>query len=488
MPDSPPAPALQRHFGLLQATALNVTMVVGAGVFVTIPLMRQQLQGPWLLLGWVVGALLMFADGLVWAELGAAMPGSGGSYLYLLESYGRTKLGRAMAFLFIWQFLISGPLELASGLIAMATFAASVSPAVMDFNKLHTASVRIDVNEWAPAWLKTAEEIPIGLAVGPTRIFALAMGVLIIVLLYRRITALGKLTVTFWIGVLAVIAWLLLEGTIHGSFSHAIAPSDPPGMPDGFGRKLGNCVALAMYSYFGYYNICYIGDEVRQPGRTIPQAIMLSSILVATLFVGLSLAMLAVVPWFEIPTEGVGDYSLPAAVMREIHGDGWAPTLVTLMLVWSCFGSAFAGMLGCARIPYGAAKQGHFYAALASVHPRLNIPHVSLLFVGAMTLMWSFFDLDSVIKALIVTRILEQFVAQCIAVMVLRRTRPDLPRPFRMWLYPLPSLVALVGWLALYFTTAPIFILLGVITLLAGIVAFLLWSRLTRTWPFGDPS
>src|SRR5262245_20430850 len=133
MSDSPSEGGLQRHFGLLQATALNVTMIVGAGVFVTIPLMRQELPGQYLLLGWVLGAVLMLLDGLVWAELGAALPGSGGSYIYLLESYGRSRWGRAMAFLFIWQFLISGPLELGSGLIAMSGFAGSLTPGVKNF-------------------------------------------------------------------------------------------------------------------------------------------------------------------------------------------------------------------------------------------------------------------------------------------------------------------------------------------------------------------
>src|SRR5262249_25518672 len=120
---------LQRHFGLLHATALNVTMVVGAGVFITIPLMLGKLPGPYALLGWLAAGLLILVDGLVWSELVASFPGSGGSYLYLLECYGRQRWGRLMAFLFIWQFLISGPLEVASGLIAMAIFADGIDPA-----------------------------------------------------------------------------------------------------------------------------------------------------------------------------------------------------------------------------------------------------------------------------------------------------------------------------------------------------------------------
>lgn len=486
---SEPSGGLQRHFGLLQATALNVTMIVGAGVFVTIPLMRQELPGPYLLLGWLLGAALMIADGLVWAELGAAMPGSGGSYLYLLESYGRNKLGRAMSFLFIWQFIISGPLELASGLIAMGMFAASIRPGVRAFNESNTLGHRVDLNSLVPKWLEADSPVLVGVEISPTRVFALLMGVLIVALLYRRITVLGKLTVTFWLGVLGVIAWVLIDGAANGSVDRAFAKFDmAAGTPDKFASHLSIIVGLAMYSYLGYYNVCYIGDEVRNPGRTIPRAIILSAILVATLFVGLHISMLGVVPWNEIPTgDAVSSYSLPAEMMRRLHGDG-AATLITLLLVWSCFGSAFAGMLGYARIPFGAARQGHFYAALARIHPTLRIPHVSLLLIGGLTLFWSFFDLDNVIKLLIITRILEQFVAQIIGVMILRRTRPDMPRPYRIWLYPLPCLLALFGWIALYVTSAPIFIVLGLVTLAAGVLAFMFWSKLTRTWPFAPPS
>src|SRR5262245_48156322 len=119
---------LQRHFGLLQATALNVTMIVGAGVFITIPLMLKELPGPYALLGWLAAGALMLVDGMIWSELGASLPGSGGSYVYLLESYGRERWGRLMAFLFIWQFLISGPLEVGSGLIAIRQFSEALSP------------------------------------------------------------------------------------------------------------------------------------------------------------------------------------------------------------------------------------------------------------------------------------------------------------------------------------------------------------------------
>src|SRR5438094_10172678 len=95
MSEAPPTPPdLQRHFGLLQATALNISMIVGAGVFITIPLMLGKLPGPYALLGWLVAGALMIVDGMIWSELGATLPGSGGTYQYLLEAYGKDTWGR----------------------------------------------------------------------------------------------------------------------------------------------------------------------------------------------------------------------------------------------------------------------------------------------------------------------------------------------------------------------------------------------------------
>jgi amino acid transporter len=193
--------------------------------------------------------------------------------------------------------------------------------------------------------------------------------------------------------------------------------------------------------------------------------------------------MLGTVPWREAQGSG----NLPAEFMRRIHGD-WAPALVSILLIWTCVGSVFAGLLGYSRIPYGAARYGHFFARLGAVHPVHQIPHVSLLLVGGLTLFWSFFDLGSVINALITSRILEQFVGQAIGVVLWRRRWPDAPRPYKMWLYPLPCGLALVGWLYLYLSAGGPFILLGLVTLTGGVAAFLLWSKRTASWPFGAAS
>jgi amino acid transporter len=465
---------LQRHFGLLQATALNVTMIVGAGVFITIPYMLGKLPGPYALLGWLAAGGLILVDSLIWSELGAELPGSGGSYVFLLEGYGRERWGRLMAFLFIWQFLLSGPLEIASGLIAMDTFSQSLSPVFRDFNEQHTHRLIL--------W----EAQSLDLTFSPARAGCMAAGAFILFLLYRSVAGLGRLTVLFWLGVLGVSGWILVEGWLRFDPARAFDFSGAAAtVPRDFATSLGAAMVLALYSYLGYYNVCYIGDEVRDPGRTIPRAILLSAALVCLLFVGLHLAMLGTVSWHEVPTDDaqLKQYSLAAAFMTRVHGD-WAAKLVTVLLMGSCFAGAFSGLLGYSRIPYGAARLGHFFQVVGRVHPRLRIPHISLLLVGGMTLFWSFFDLQNVIDALITTRVLVQFIGQIGAVMLLRRLHPERPRPFRMWLYPLPCLLALVGWLYVYLTAAPLFIGLGLATLFMGVVTFLMWSWQAGAWPF----
>ncbi len=284
-------------------------------------------------------------DSLVWSELGATLPGSGGTYLYLLECYGRRRWGRLMAFLFIWQFLLSGPLEIASGLIAMDSFSQSLSPAFQAFNGAH----KLKIDLWA--------EQKMDLTITPARLGCMAVGLLILALLYRRVAVLGRVTVLLWLGVLGVIAWVGVEGFLH--FDAARAFDFGTGGPPKVGIALGGAMVLALYSYLGYYNICYVGEEVRDPGRTIPRAILLSAVLVCVLFAGLHLAMLGTVPWSEAVSgrkQWGDEYSLPADFIGRIHGP-WAVRLLTVLLMGSCFGAAFAGLLGYSRIPYGAARR-----------------------------------------------------------------------------------------------------------------------------------
>ena len=448
---------LQRRFGLLQATALNMSNMIGIGPFITVPVLMAAMGGPQAMLGWVVGLVIACGDGLVWSELGAAMPGSGGSYLYLRDAFGKQTFGRAMAFLFIWQFLLSGPLEIASGYIGFAQYARFLWP------NLTPAGGR---------WIMAG------------------VGLCIMALLYRRITTIGKITVTLWIGTMLTVGVVIVTGPMH--FNPKLAFDFPPHafrFSLGFLFGLGEAARVGVYDYLGYYNICYIGDEVKNPGRVIPRSILISLIAVVAIYITINLALIGVVPWRDfVPAAGQPMPDPPPPVVswyiQKLYGLG-AARIFTLMVLWTAFASCFSLLLGYSRIPYAAARDGNFFSLFGRIHPSKDFPHISLLFVGGLSIVCCLLPLMTVIDALLTTRIVVQFIGQIAAVIWLRRTSPHLERPFRIWLYPVPVLVALVGWIFLLVTTNQVTLAYAGLTLGSGIVFFLGWSRWTRRWPFG---
>src|SRR5687768_3781903 len=451
---SPDQQHLHRRFSLLPATALNMTNMIGVGPFITIPLLMSTLGGPQAMLGWIVALVIVICDGMVWSELGAAMPGSGGSFHYLREAFGRERFGRLMAFLFVWQFVLSGPLEIASGYIGFAAYASYI---------------------WKG--LTRTESIALITAVGLVNI----------ALLYRRIHSIAKITVSLWAGTLVTVLAVILTGATH--FDARVAFDFPPGAFNislGFFLGLGAAARIGVYDYLGYYDVCYIGDEVRDPGRVIPRSILISTIAVAIIYIGINLSIIGVVPWREfVPASDHPEANFIVSIfMERIYGETVA-MIFTLLILWTAFGSVFALLLGYSRIPFAAAQTGYFFRPFARLHPTKDFPYVSLLVLGAISIMAGFFSLGTVIDALIVTRILVQFMGQVFGLILLRRRAPDMPRPYRMWLYPLPALIALLGWIFVFATTQVRVIVFGVSVLALGCLAFLLWSWRTGRWPFG---
>jgi len=447
-------PQLTRRFGLLSATALNMTNMIGVGPFITIPLLMSALGGPQAMLGWIVALVIVICDGMVWSELGAAMPGSGGSFNYLREAFGRLRFGRLAAFLFVWQFILSGPLEIASGYIGFAAYTSYI-------------------------WKGMSRAEAIGLIT--------VVGVINVALLYRRIHSIATLTVSLWIGTLITVLAVIVTGALH--FDSRVAFDFPPGAFNfslGFFLGLGAAARVGIYDYLGYYDVCYIGDEVRDPGRVIPRSILISTAAVALIYMGINLSIIGVIPWREfVPASAHPDSSFVVSIfMERIFGERVA-TIFTLLILWTAFGSVFALLLGYSRIPFAAARSGYFFRAFGRLHPTKEFPYVSLLVLGAVAILAGFFSLGTVIDALIVTRIVVQFMGQVVGLILLRRNAPDMPRPYRMWLYPVPALVALVGWLFVFATTQLRVILFGVGVLVLGCLAFLLWSWNTKRWPFG---
>ncbi len=449
-------PHLARRFNLLQATALNMTNMVGIGPFITIPLLMSALGGPQAMIGWLIAMLIAIPDGMVWSELGAAMPGSGGSYLYLREAFGRETFGRLMAFLFIWQFIFSGPLEIASGLIGFIQYSGYFLPNLTTLGR---------------------------------NLLATGMGLATIWLLYRKTDAIAKIAVSLWIGTLLTTAAVIVTGALH--FDRKLAFDFPPGafhLSGKFLLGLGAACRFGMYDYLGYYDICYIGDEVKNPGKVIPRSIIISVVGVALIYLAMNLSIIGVVPWREfVPAEGNRKADFVVSLfMEKVYGPRIA-TIFTAMVLWTTVGSVFALLLGYSRIPYAAAQDGYFFRIFGRLHPRKQFPHVSLLVIGGMSILCSFVSLGVVIDALMTTRILVQFIGQIFAVTLLRRRAPAGERPYRIWLYPLPSLVALAGWIFIFATSEVKIILFGLGTLAAGMLFFLIWSFATRRWPFRPP-
>jgi amino acid transporter len=453
MRDTPEQPGLLRRFGLLEATALNMTNMIGIGPFITIPLLLSTLGGPQAMLGWLVALLITISDGMIWSELGAAMPGSGGSYVYLREGYGRETFGRLMGFLFIWQFILSGPLEIASGYIGFTQYLGYI---------------------WT----------------GITRVQSIVvitfLGVLNILLLYRKITFIGKLTVGLWVGTILTALAVIVTGALH--FDRRLAFDFPPGAFNfslGFLFGLGAAARIGIFDYLGYYDICYIGEEVREPGRTIPRSIIISVVVVALIYIAINFSIIGVVPWRQfVPADKHPESAFIVSIFMEKLYGARVATVFTAMVLWTAFGSVFALLLGYSRVPYAAAVDGYFFKIFSRLHRTKNFPYISLLVIGVISIICSFFSLGMVIDALITTRILVQFVGQILAVSLLRRNEPDMSRPYRVWLYPLPNLVALVGWIFVFATTDWLIILFGMGTLGLGLVCFTIWSWHTRQWPF----
>jgi amino acid transporter len=308
---------------------------------------------------------------------------------------------------------------------------------------------------------------------------AAGVGLLNIALLYRRIGSIARITVSLWVGTLmttvAVIATGVTRFDPHVAFD---MPAGPFTFSLGFLMGLGAASRIGVYDYLGYYNVCYIGDEVENPGRVIPRSILISTVTVAVIYFGINLSILGVVPWREFVPAGDHPASnfVVSIFMERVYGPRVA-AVFTVLVLWTAFASVFALLLGYSRVPFAAARDGYFFTAFGRLHPTKSFPHVSLLVLGAISIVACLFSLGVVIDALIATRILVQFVGQIAGVIRLRRTAPDMVRPYRIWLYPVPTVVALAGWLFIFVTTDVRVILFGLGILGMGALCFLGWSR-----------
>jgi basic amino acid/polyamine antiporter, APA family len=440
-------PGLRRDLGLVQATSLAITDMIGIGPFITIPLFLSTMGGPQAMIGWFVGALLAFCDGLVWCELGAAMPKAGGSYYYLREAYGPTGAGRWLSFLIVWQIIFSAPLSVASGSIGFANYCSFLMPQF-------------------PSW--------------GVRILASLIPLILILLLYRGIRTLGRLSVILLAGVLIGCFWIIAVGLPHLSMTRLMDfPPNAFHLNWVFYAGLGHATLYALYDYFGYYNVCYLGEEIRQPERVIPRAILISIAVVAALYILMSSSILSVIPW----REAKDSLFIASTYIEKLQG-GTAAHLMTFLMLWIAFSSIFSLLLGYSRIPYAAAVDGNFFRIFAHLHPRGNFPNVSLVTLGVIASIFSLGKLPDVIGSLVATRVLIQYLPQAIGLFVLRYRDPDLKRPFRMWLYPVPGIISILGWLYILSTAARKSLIFALLVFAIGSLIYIIRAKIRCEWPW----
>ncbi len=468
MPTSAITESLERRIGLRSAVLFNMLEMIGVGPFITLPLVIAAAGYRLSVWAWVLGAVIAVADGLVWAELGAAFPRAGGSYAFLREIYGPERAGNWLSFLYVWQVSFTAPLSIASGCIGLSSFLAWFWPGM----------------DGAPI-----AALP---ALHYTSFAAAGACLLVTALLYRNLSSVMRLAWVLFAGVLTAIAGVIVSG-----FAHAAAtggwhmPASPSlSMPAAL-SGLAQGTLLATYCYWGYYNICFLGSEVRRPERTIPRAILLSVLFVSAFYVAMNLAALPSMrdAASHVAAGATVRLQLVADIAKSAFGSV-AGRLMAALIIWTAFASVFSLLLGYSRVPYAAARDGNYFRFLAAVHPRLQIPHRSLVALGLVAAAFCFFSLAQVITMLVITRILLQFFLQQVGVILLRVQRPELARPFKMPFYPLPPLVAIAGFV---FILANRSHALGGLAVAAGIAVlgtliYMLRARRLGQWPFLPPS
>jgi len=439
---------LDRGLGLLPAASTNVNMMIGVGPFLTIPFMLSAMGGPHIIYAWVAGAVLAMCDGLVYAQLGAALPGSGGPYVYLREAYKPFGLGRLLAFVFIFQVILVAPLSIAGGAVGFANY----------LRFYWTTMTAVEHH-------------------------AIAAGVCVVMTaaLYRHISDVGRLSLVMLAIVLVTVGWVIVAGLF--AFSPGQAFDFPPEAYRFDGNllaKVGAVSLLAMYNYGGYNNVCNIAEEVRDPHRTIPRAIVLSIVLVVLLYVAMSTVIIGMIPWEQAKDSPVIASVFIERTFADPARGRIAAVVMTALILFVTASSLYAVILGYSRVPFAAAREGQFFRVFERVHPTKHFPHVSLVTLGALAIPFCFFSLGELVNWLMQIQIVTQFIWQCAAVILLRRYRKDVAQPFTMWLYPLPALVALTLWVYVFVSSPLRGQVIAAAFLGAAVAAFVLFDRQRR--------
>lgn len=435
-----PTHLTNRKINLLQATSINMIDMVGIGPFVVMPFVVAQFNNGLFIWAWIFGAFTAFMDAMIWSELGAKYPLAGGTYNFHRIAFGE-KGGKLMSFLFVWQTSIQAPLVVASAAIGFAQYLTYIVP----------------------------------LEVWQQKVVSGGLVILVFLLLYRKIETIGKISVVMGSIVVLTIIWIIISGLTNQQQSIKLMPTGNESFFTlAFWAAIGQASVKTVYAYLGYYNVCHLGGEIKNPGKNIPRSIFISIIGIATLYLLMNISVLGVMPWQSVNKD---DKYLVSSFMEQLYGHQ-AGIFVTILILCIAFSSLFAVVLGYSRVPYAAAVDGNFFKPFAKLHPTKNFPYVSLIVLCSIGFVFSLFmRLGDVISSILAMRIIVQFIGQGVGVSLLRKKIGTENLPFKMWLFPLPVIVSILIWLFLFFSTGW-FALWGSLLAVIGVIVYLLKDRL----------
>jgi len=463
----------KEKFTFLQACGMNLMFMFGTGPLITVPycIAAVSPMGPHALIGYGIALVACMCDSCVCGEIGSMWPYSGGTYVYLRELYGSETWGRMAAFIFLWQFLFTGPAEVASGFIAISEYLVYFNPDEF------TQAVRI--------------------------LLSLSLLGVATTLLLRNVKDIGSVTL-----ILTGITIFAMGFTLIAGFSdwHPEYLEAPKGAFKGVAtwgmmRSVIGAARFGVYDMTGYYDVCFMGEEVVNPRRTIPLSCVITCCVVGVICLFIYLAILGHLDYTTFAYKYVeGSDEMQMGIMsiftESVTGSRPVACIMTIVVACTIFGSVFSMMLGFAFVLFSAARDGYFFEWFAH-KSNTSMPDHALLTIAFFGGVWCFFSLDRVIEAMTTLLVLVQFAGQSAGLLWYRYNTPKEEQPtdtWRMPLYPLPAIMQLVLFLLL-FITSPSYLLYGDESatlelslgfMFAGIALFLIRSKRDKMWPFQE--
>jgi fructoselysine transporter len=413
--------------------------MVGIGPFVVMPLVVSYFDTGLFIWAWIFGAFTAFMDAMIWSELGDKYPLAGVTYNFHRIAFGE-KGGRLMSFLFVWQTSIQAPLVMASAAIGFAQYLTYIVP----------------------------------LELWQQKIVSGGLVILVFLLLYRKIETIGKISVVMGSIVVLTITWIIISGLMNQEHTIRLMPSgDQSFFSLALWAAVGQASVKTVYAYLGYYNVCHLGGEIKNPGVNIPRSIFISIFGIAVLYLLMNISVMGVMGWQNV---NAGDKYLVSSFMQQLYGNQ-VGILVTVLILCIAFSSLFAVVLGYSRVPYAASVDGNFFKPCAKLHPTKNFPYISLIALCALGFVFSLlFKLTDVISSILAMRIVIQFIGQGVGVSLLRKRFGSKDLPFKMWLFPIPVVLSIATWIFLFLSTGW-FALWGSLIAVAGAMVYFLTRR-----------